>query len=245
MEKDKRESGPQIEEGHIDIANELVEALAKTQLSGYESRILWALWRMTWGYVEKDGRGRIVYKTNRKGNRQAVKLKFARITSKKWISLTGLKKSSIYKALRRLCKRNIVIKDKNMWGFQKHYKQWVNEGLGVYIDTKIKNKGLGVQNEHSLVSKSLPVGVYLDTKKVTKPLRDKAIPDPKENSLKKTLKEREKEKEKGKNFSTKNGDKKERKKREGKFAKGLTENQIRSANFLKDSIKKFKRGDFK
>lgn len=53
-------ANPQRENGHVDIANELVEALAKMQLSGYESRVIWALWRKTWGWVKKDKKGKII-----------------------------------------------------------------------------------------------------------------------------------------------------------------------------------------
>jgi len=47
-------ASPQIEHGHLDLANELVEALARTQLNGYESRILWAVWRKTYAWHKKE-----------------------------------------------------------------------------------------------------------------------------------------------------------------------------------------------
>ena len=34
-------ASPQKEDGHLDLANELVEKLAKTHLSSYESQMLW------------------------------------------------------------------------------------------------------------------------------------------------------------------------------------------------------------
>lgn len=189
--KEIKESGPQIEEGHIDIANELVETLAKTNLTSYESRVLWALWRMTWGYVERNGKGQMIYKTNRKGNRQPIKKKFARITSEKWVSLTGIKKGNISRTLKRLCKRNIVIKTDNKyktmtWGFQKHYKQWVKEGFGVQRDTKVKKEGFVIHTDNNLLSQEITPSIQRDNKIITKPLENKALPDHQENSLKKT-----------------------------------------------------------
>ena len=37
------DGNPQIENGHIDIANELAEALAMINISSYESRVLWII----------------------------------------------------------------------------------------------------------------------------------------------------------------------------------------------------------
>ena len=59
-------ASPQREDGHLDLANDIVEKLAKTQLSGYESRILWALLRKTWGWVDRNKDGKI--KRDEKGN---------------------------------------------------------------------------------------------------------------------------------------------------------------------------------
>ena len=142
MKEEENESVPQIENGHIDIANELVEALAKTQLTGYESRVLWALWRMTWGYVEKNKKGQLIYKVNNKGHRQPLKIVRAKISSTKWERLTGLEKGNISKTLKRLCKRNIVVKNDNKyksitWEFQKHYKQWLSWDFVIQNDNKI------------------------------------------------------------------------------------------------------------
>ena len=49
-------ANPQREDGHIDIANEIAEKLARTQLSGTEHKIIWAIWRKTWGWHKKEDR---------------------------------------------------------------------------------------------------------------------------------------------------------------------------------------------
>jgi len=101
---------PQKENGHLDIANELVEVLAKTQLSNYESRILWAIWRKTWAWHKKVD----------------------------WISFSQLKQltkitqnSHISRTLKLLVMKNIVTKGGNKYGFNKHYGQWVKLPKGV------------------------------------------------------------------------------------------------------------------
>ncbi|MBA7554707.1 hypothetical protein ES705_47338 [subsurface metagenome] len=47
-------ANPQRENGHVDIANEIVEALAKTHLSSYESQVLWVIFRKTYGWHKKE-----------------------------------------------------------------------------------------------------------------------------------------------------------------------------------------------
>jgi phage replication O-like protein O len=47
---------PQVEDGHIKIANELAMALAKISLTGYENRILWSIIRRTYGWNKKSDR---------------------------------------------------------------------------------------------------------------------------------------------------------------------------------------------
>lgn len=41
---------PDINEGHIDIAHDLAEALMKVNLSGYQYRIIWCIFRKTYGW---------------------------------------------------------------------------------------------------------------------------------------------------------------------------------------------------
>lgn len=176
--KEEKESGPQIENGHIDIANELVEALAKTYLSSRESKILWALWRMTWGYVERDKKGKIIYRINKKGNQQPIKIKRAKISTKKWIELTGLNKSNISSTLKRLCKRNIVIQTDNKyksmtWEFQKHYNKWLSRDFVIQTDNNNLLSKSGT-NKPNLLSKPITGVIETDNKIISKPLKTKA-----------------------------------------------------------------------
>jgi len=97
---------PQVEDGHIDIANEIGEALAKTHLSGYESRVLWVIWRKTYGWHKKSDA----------------------ISITQFEKATGLKRRHISRTLQSLLERNIVTKNGNgfidRWAFQKNYSKW-------------------------------------------------------------------------------------------------------------------------
>lgn len=91
---------PQLENGYTRIANEILEALAKINLSPYETRIIFIIWRKTYGYQKPED----------------------------WISwsqlkeLTGISPPHISRTLRRLFERKIVTKNGNKLGFNKDYK---------------------------------------------------------------------------------------------------------------------------
>ncbi|MBW2044319.1 MAG: replication protein [Deltaproteobacteria bacterium] len=99
-------ANPQAEKGHVDIANEIVEYLATYNLSSYEWRTLWALWRKTWGW----------HKT------------WDRISISQFQKMTGLKRRHQYRALKALISKNVVTNRGNgrikEYKFQKDYLQW-------------------------------------------------------------------------------------------------------------------------
>lgn len=99
---------PQAEDGHIDIANEIAEALCRINLSAYESRVLWALWRKTYGWHKKSDR----------------------ISYTQWEELTGLGRWHIARTIKKLIGRNIITCRGNKYNleysFQKDYEQWRN-----------------------------------------------------------------------------------------------------------------------
>lgn len=101
-------ASPQAEDGHVDIANEIIEALARTNLSAYEWRILCAVWRKTYGWHKKADM----------------------ISITQFQKMTGLKRQHVSRTISELLKRNIVtrIGDSRIstYGFQKDYTKWKN-----------------------------------------------------------------------------------------------------------------------
>jgi len=99
-------ANPQAENGHIDIANELGEAFFNLQLSGNQWRILWVIFRQTYGWHKKADRISISY--------------FQRKTS--------LKRRHISRAIKDMVGRKIVTKNDttfiSTYGFQKDYSKW-------------------------------------------------------------------------------------------------------------------------
>lgn len=93
---------PQIENGYMKIANELAEALMHTNLSAYQYRILWAIWRKTYGWHKKVDW----------------------IPNSQLVSMTGIRKQHIHRTVKELIERNIVTKSGYQLSFNKNYTQW-------------------------------------------------------------------------------------------------------------------------
>jgi len=99
-------ASPQAEDGHTDIANEIAETLARINLSAYESRVLWVIWRKTYGWHRKRDQ----------------------ISITQFEKATGLKRWHVARTLSELVERNIVTRIGNSriitYGFQKDYTKW-------------------------------------------------------------------------------------------------------------------------
>lgn len=99
-------ASPQAEDGHVDIANEIVEALAKIKLSSYESRVLWALFRKTYGWHKKTDR----------------------ISITQFQEITRMDRRNVHRTLSKLVQKKIVVRLDNSriitYGFQKDYTKW-------------------------------------------------------------------------------------------------------------------------
>lgn len=100
---------PQVENGHTRLANELVEALARTPLTSHESQVLWFLIRKTYGWSRKTD----------------------------WIVLsqfsdgTGLERRDAHRAICRLHSRRMIIREKASprrirYGLQKDFDLWLS-----------------------------------------------------------------------------------------------------------------------
>jgi phage replication O-like protein O len=127
------ECNPQAENGHVDIANEIAEALARTPLSGNEFRVLFALFRKTYGWHKKQDR----------------------ISIGQIITLTGLSRRSIIYSLQNLEAKNMVtirrekegnINKPNLIAFQKIYTLWVVQNSAQQVKNNRDNSRVCKQN---------------------------------------------------------------------------------------------------
>lgn len=101
-------ANPALKNGYISIANELVEHLATINIPGGEMRIVWVIWRKTWGWS--------------KGNRKK---------DWDWISLsqfqrfTGMKRANCVREIKSLVVKRILLKQNNSYKFNQNYEQWL------------------------------------------------------------------------------------------------------------------------
>lgn len=93
----------QLEDGYTRLANEIVEVMAKLKLSNYEARVLWAVWRKTYGWHKKED----------------------------WISfsqfreITGIEHDShISRSIKSLVEKKILTKLGKSYKFNKSYLNW-------------------------------------------------------------------------------------------------------------------------
>jgi phage replication O-like protein O len=122
-------ASPQIEEGYTPIANEIAEALMKINLSAYESRVLWFLFRKTYGWGKKTD----------------------------WISLSqfskciGIDRRLVHRAVKSLSSKKMIVIERDdgiriRYGFQKDYDKW-----------KVSSKKMTViKGDDLLSSKEIP-----------------------------------------------------------------------------------------
>lgn len=101
---------PQLEDGYTRIANEILEELAKTQLSGHEWRLVMVIWRQTYGWTKKEDS----------------------IALSQFVNRTEMPKARCAEALESLCSRKIIIRtvpenrysQPRIYSFNKHFSGW-------------------------------------------------------------------------------------------------------------------------
>lgn len=98
---------PELNDGFTRIANEILGALSRINLSAYETSVLLFIFRNTYGWQRKE---------------DLLALEFI-------AKSTGIKKPNVCRALRSLKKKNMIItrageKGFKLYGFQKDYEVW-------------------------------------------------------------------------------------------------------------------------
>jgi phage replication O-like protein O len=164
-------ANPQREDGHVDIANEIVEALAKIHLSSYESQILWVIFRKTYGWHKKEDW----------------------ITNTQIADMTRIAEPHVSRTIKILIQKNIIIRSGKRLAFQKDYDQWEKLPKGVTSHHKEKlPKGAtklpkGVREVTKGGKKKLPKGVY--TKETKRNYTKETITKEKGDIFKRTWKD--------------------------------------------------------
>jgi len=122
---------PQLENGYVKIANEIMDALSKYRIPGEQMQCLLFLLRKTYGYNKLCDR----------------------ISNSQYVVATGIKKPNVNRALNGLIEKNIVIKKDNeyipTYQFNKNYKTWK------VLSKKITAQSV-IKKDNNLLSKKIP-----------------------------------------------------------------------------------------
>lgn len=112
---------PQKEDGFTPIANEIVEALARVNLTAHEWRVLWCVLRKTYGYNKKEDW----------------------LSGTQLCAMTGLHKAHVSRAKKLLAVRNMVTPRGNKIGFNKFYSTWseLPHGVNDHSGKKVTPRG--------------------------------------------------------------------------------------------------------
>jgi len=112
-------ANPQKENGYIEIATEIIESLARTYLSSYETQVILAIFRKTYGWQKKEDW----------------------ITNTQISEITGIASSHVSRTMKKLIKRKIIIKNGKKISFQKDYDIWGR------LPKQVINKKLPIQDK--------------------------------------------------------------------------------------------------
>lgn len=108
---------PQLENGYIRIASELIDQLLRINLSAYQNRVLLAIIRKTYGYNKKEDW----------------------VSVSQLVGMTGMRQSHVSRTKKELLQRKLVTSLGNKMGIQKDSSLWCNIPNQVYTDSGIKN----------------------------------------------------------------------------------------------------------
>ena len=152
-------ANPQTEDGHVDIANEIIEHLAQIRLSGEEVQVLWVIFRKTYGWHKKA---------------DAISLG-------QFSEMTGLSRQHVLRAIKKLLPKMVIGVSKNgnrninIFEFNKDFDQWrvlpkkgtvTNNGNKVYpkMGTKVLPKKVHTKEKKETIQKK---NTYMDFVKLT------------------------------------------------------------------------------
>jgi phage replication O-like protein O len=113
-------ASPQIENGHIDIANTIADKLCSYRLSGQEWQVVWVILRKTWGWLLDPNQ------------KNGSKKKMDRIALSQFEALTGIDRRKCHSLLNKLVGKMVVKKTVTQkgdrivitYGFQKNFDLW-------------------------------------------------------------------------------------------------------------------------
>lgn len=104
-------ANPALKNGYFSIALELAEALARKNIPGNEMRMIWVLWRRTWGWENKQD-------TERRKD-------WDWISYGQFEKATQMGRRSVGKCLKSLVAKRLLLTKGNQYKFNQNYDEWL------------------------------------------------------------------------------------------------------------------------
>lgn len=121
---------PQLENGYIKLANDIVDQLCKLYLTSCEWQIIWVVLRQTYGWNKKTDN----------------------ITLTQFEKMTGMERSRVCKTIKKLVSKRTLLKDGSAFSFNKCVSQWV---VSERTPPSVQTGNLGLKKESDIKKESL------------------------------------------------------------------------------------------
>lgn len=135
-------------DNYTPIFNEVLEALCKVNLSPYETRVLMAIWRKTYGFIDKSS-----------GERKKVDY----IATSQIAEMCDLDKRHVSRALKGLKDKKVISRDDKKTGFSKEFMKLLSSVEGIS-----PVKGVGIPASGTQVSPVLAPQIESIKETITK-----------------------------------------------------------------------------
>jgi len=139
---------PSLKNGFLSIANELAEYFARVNIPGNEMRIVWTVWRKTWGWQNGD----------RKKDWDWISLS-------QFEKLTLMKRSNIVDCVKSLVVKRILLKSEKGLKFNQNYNEWA---VSKRLPPVVKSIMGGSQKHNGGVVKSIHTKETITKETITK-----------------------------------------------------------------------------
>lgn len=126
---------PQCENGYLRIANEIMEALARTRIPGEARQVLDVIFRKTYGFNKKQDQ----------------------ISLSQFCLYTGIKKPNCIRAINKAKVMNIIIqRDNGKYLFNKNYDQWLPLPKQKARGKALSKKIIVIRKDNKSLSEAIP-----------------------------------------------------------------------------------------
>ena len=134
---------PQLEDGYTRIANELLEAMGRIRINGEAMQVLMVIIRKTYGFSKKSDV----------------------ISLSQFVLATGINKTSVLRALKKLVSMNIVYQKVNdtgnMYSIIKQYDRWKPLTKKITVYQKVNHRLPKRDIQKKLLQKKLLQNIYV------------------------------------------------------------------------------------